>query len=184
MLMVPVWCPAVAPGTKVTLTVHEELPASELPHELASGNAAELESILRLAAAVPLLVTVSVSAALVEPSATEPNACDVGDTVIGAVAVPDNEIVCVPKLVITVTEPVSEPRAVGTKVMLMVQFLPAATEDPQVFVWAKFVLAVMSSTVSAAVPLLVSRTDAALLLALTATEPNACDVAESVAVCA
>lgn len=172
------------PGTKVTLTVHEELPASEVPHELASGNAAELESMLRLAAAVPLLVTVSVSTALVDPSATEPNAWDAGEIVIGAAPVPDNEIVCVPRLSVMVTEPVSVPVAVGTKVMEMVQFLPAATEVPQVLASVKLVLAAMLTFASAAVPLLVSLTDAVLLLALTATEPKVCDVAESVAVCA
>jgi hypothetical protein len=168
----------------VTLTVHEELLASEVPQELASGNAAELESTLSAAAAVPLLVTVSVSTALIDPSATEPNAWDVGETVIGAVPVPDKEIVCVPRLVVTVTEPVSGPIPVGTKVILIVQFLPGATDVPHVLLSAKFVLGVMLSTGSAVVPLFVSRIDAALLLALTATEPNVCDVAESVAVCA
>jgi hypothetical protein len=81
-----------------------------------------------------------------------------------------------------VIAPVSVPGAVGVKVIEMVQFLPAATELPQVFVSAKFALAAILTGESAVVPLFVSRTEAVPLVALTATEPKVCDVAESVAV--
>ena len=132
------------------------------------------------AVAVPLFVTVNVSAALVWPRATEPKACDVGETVIGAVPVPAKEIVCVSTVSVTVTAPESEPRAVGTKVIEMMQFFPAATEVPQVLVSAKFALATILWIARAAVPPLVSLTELVPLVALTATEPKVCDVAESV----
>jgi len=137
------------------------------------------------AVAFPLFVTVKFSAALVWPSATEPNACDVGETVIGTAPVPCNVIVCVPTLSVMVIAPVSTPVVVGVKVIEMVQLLPASKvpgvpEVRQVFVSAKLVLAAILSIVSAAVPPLVSLTELVPLVALTATEPKVCDVAESV----
>lgn len=134
------------------------------------------------AAPVPLFVTVNVCVALVWPRATEPKACDIGETVIGTAPVPCNVIVCVPTGSVIVIAPVSLPGAVGVKVIEMVQFLPGATELPQVFVSAKFALAAILTGESAAVPLFVNRTEAVPLVALTATEPKVCDVAESVAV--
>lgn len=132
------------------------------------------------AGAVPLFVTVKFSAALVCPRATEPKAWDIGETVIGAVPVPCNVIVCVPTVSVIVIAPVSTPIAVGLKVIEMVQFLPAATEVPQVFVSAKLALAAMLSIARAAVPPFVSLTELVPLVALTATEPKVCEVAESV----
>jgi len=59
------------------------------------------------------------------------------------------------------------PVAVGVNVTLMVQLAPAATELPQVLVWAYCALAAMLVTLSAAVPVLVSVTVCAALVVFT-----------------
>ena len=140
-------------------------------------------------ATVPLFVTVNVCTALVCPMAMEPNACEVGETVIGAAPVPVNEIVCVPTLSTIVMTPVNELMFVGVKMIEIVQLFPAANEPPVEPAGIQLVVSVklalfddMPVIGSATVPLFVSLTVAGLLLALTTTEPKACDVAESVAV--
>jgi hypothetical protein len=70
-------------------------------------------------------------------------------------------------LSVTVTVPGWLPMAVGVKVTLMEQFAPAATEAPQVLVWAYCALATMLAMVNAAVPELVSVTDCAALVVFT-----------------
>src|SRR5258708_9997162 len=60
--------------------------------------------------------------------------------------------------------PVRLPDAVGVNVTLMVQFAPAATELPQVLVWAKSPLAETAVRVSEALPVLGSGTDCAALV--------------------
>src|SRR5208337_4077367 len=57
----------------------------------------------------------------------------------GAVPVPERLTVCGLPLALSVmlTEAVRLPLAVGVKVTLMVQLLPAATELPHVLVWVK-----------------------------------------------
>ena len=64
----------------------------------------------------------------------------------------------------TVTEPDRVPTAAGVNVTLIEQFPPAATELPQVFVWAYCALAAILVTLSAALPPLVSVTVCAALL--------------------
>ena len=70
-------------------------------------------------------------------------------------------------LSVTVIVPGWLPVAVGVKVTLMEQLAPAATEAPQVLVWAYGALATMLVMVSAAVPPLVRVTVCAALLVLT-----------------
>jgi hypothetical protein len=57
-------------------------------------------------------------------------------------------------LLVTVTEPVRDPAAVGVNVTLIVQLAPTARLVPQLFVCAKSPLAAMELIVAAAVPLL------------------------------
>ena len=64
------------------------------------------------------------------------------------------------------------PVAVGVNVTLIVQLAPAATEVPQVLVWAYCALAAMLVTLSAAVPEFVSVTVCAALLVPTAWLAN------------
>ena len=70
-------------------------------------------------------------------------------------------------LSVTVIVPGWLPAAVGVKVTLMEQLAPAATEAPQVLVWAYGALATMLVMFSAAVPELVSVTDCAALVVFT-----------------
>lgn len=70
-------------------------------------------------------------------------------------------------LSVMVRVPFVGPAADGAKVTLIVHEPPAATLLPQLFVWLKLVLAVMLATVSAAVPVLLSVTVCAALVAFT-----------------
>lgn len=78
----------------------------------------------------------------------------------GDVPVPLRETVCGLPVALSVTEmlPVVFPVAVGVKLTLIVQELPAAREEPQLLVSVKSALAAISEMVSAAAPLLVSVT--------------------------
>src|SRR5579862_5423645 len=71
------------------------------------------------------------------------------------------------------------PVSIGVNVMLMVQLLPAATLDPQLFVWAKSVLGMIeipfALIFSVASPILVSVTAAGLLVVFTFWLPNETD---------
>ena len=70
-------------------------------------------------------------------------------------------------LSVTVMVPGWLPVAVGVKVTVMVQLAPAATDVPQVLVWAYGALAAMLVRLSAAVPVLVSVTVCAALVVFT-----------------
>ena len=70
-------------------------------------------------------------------------------------------------LSVTVIVPGWLPRAVGVKVTLMEQLAPAATEAPQVLVWAYGALAAMLVMFNAAVPELVRVTVCAALVVFT-----------------
>ena len=65
----------------------------------------------------------------------------------------------------TLNVPLRVPVAVGVKVTLIAQLAPAATELPQVFVCAKSPLAAMLVMFSVAVPVLLSVTTCAPLVA-------------------
>jgi hypothetical protein len=181
--MLPV-CAPVAVGLNVTPTVHDAAPANELAQVLlASLNSALLLVTLSPEiAVVPAFFTVKVVAALVVPTATEPNPCVAGVRVIGAVPVPVKLAVCVPALSITVRVPVRAPVALGVKLTVMVQVAAAATEV-QVPVALKSPLADMLLTVSAAVPVFVRVNVRVVVLRLpTTAEPRARDAGVSAAV--
>jgi hypothetical protein len=84
-----------------------------------------------------LLLTVTVSAALVVVTAWLPKARVAGLTVTGTTPFPVSETVCGLLLApsVTVSVPVRLPVVVGVKVTLIVQFEFAASDVPQVFVW-------------------------------------------------
>ena len=88
---------------------------------------------------------------------------------LGATPVPVRLTVCgLPvALSVTVMVPGWLPVAVGVKVTVMVQLAPAATEVPQVLVWAYGALAAMLVMFSAPVPALVSVTVCAALVVFT-----------------
>ena len=88
---------------------------------------------------------------------------------LGATPVPVRLTVCgLPvALSVTVIVPGWLPVAVGVKVTVMVQLAAAATDAPQVLVWAYGALAAMLVMVSAAVPEFVSVTACAALVVFT-----------------
>jgi hypothetical protein len=90
--------------------------------------------------ALPLLVRVTACAVLATPTDWFPNERLVGDKLTDAtVPVPERLTVWGLPLALSVmlTEAIRLPLAEGLKVTLIVQFPPAATELPQVLVWAK-----------------------------------------------
>src|SRR6202042_3190270 len=101
----------------------------------------------------PVLCTVTVCAALVEPTFVEPNVNDVGlavnVAVPAAVPVPVSPTVngLFVALLVTDTEPVRVPDAVGWNVTVTVHEAPAAIDVPQVFVCAKSPVAATPETV-------------------------------------
>ena len=181
--MLPV-CAPIAVGLNVTPTVHDAATANELVQVVVAAlNSALLLVTLRPEIAVPpAFLTVKVVAALVIPTATEPNPWVVGVTVIGAVPVPVKLAVCVPALSTTVRAPVRAPIALGVKLTVMAQLAAAATEA-QVLVAVKSPPADTLFTVSAAVPVFLRVNVPRVALRLpTAAEPRARDAGVSVAV--
>jgi len=83
-----------------------------------------------------LLLTVTVFAALVEERPWFPKARAAGVTVTGTTPFPVKDTVCglLLALSLTTTVPVREPVVVGLNTTLTVQFPPAGSDVPQVFV--------------------------------------------------
>jgi len=178
----------LAVGAKVTDAVHDAPAARELPQVLVSANGgpAAIEEIV--AVAVPVFLIVTVCAAAVEPTASLPNATEVGVAVRVAVAaavpVPDRATVKVPLVALldTVSEPDALPVPVGVKVTLAVQEAPAARELPQVLVSANGDPAVIEEIAAAAVPVLEIVTVCAALVDPTVSLPKDSEVGEAVRV--
>ena len=120
--------------------------------------------------AEPVLVSVTVCAALVVPTVWLVKVSDVTErlaVVVGAVPVPVRLTVCgLPEaLSVMLKVPVRVPDAVGVNVTLIVQLAPAATEPPHVSVSAKSALAaILPVIVRAALPVLDSVTVCAALV--------------------
>ncbi len=85
-----------------------------------------------------LFVTVTVLTVLVVVSTWLPKFKVVGLTVTGTTPLPVNDTICglslAPSLIVNV--PARDPVVVGANVTLTVQVPPAASDLPQVFVWA------------------------------------------------
>jgi hypothetical protein len=83
-----------------------------------------------------LFLSVTVFAALVVPTACDPDPRLAGDSAACKTPVPAKETVCglLLALSVIVNVPVLLPVAVGVKDTLIVQLPPAASEDPQVVV--------------------------------------------------
>jgi hypothetical protein len=118
------------------------------------------------------LVNVTVCAALVDPTVCAlkvnvPGASVTAGT--GVTPLPLKATVCgdPAALSVIVSEPLRVPVAVGVNVTAIMQFAPAATDVPQVFVSAKSPEAAIELIVRAACPLLVSVTICAALAAPT-----------------
>jgi hypothetical protein len=116
----------------------------------------------------PVLVSVTVCAGLAVSTAWLAKVSEVGDKLTpGALApVPVRLTIWGLPLAVSVivTLPVKVPVVVGVNVTLIVQAAPAATEEPQVLVSPKFVLAVIEVMEIAAVPVLLRVTTCAALV--------------------
>jgi hypothetical protein len=93
---------------------------------------------------------------------------------VWVVPVPLRETVCGLPDALSVTEivPLRLPEIVGVNVTFTMQFAPAATVEPQLFVSAKFALALMFEMVNVAVPELVSVTESGWLVVPTTSSPK------------
>jgi hypothetical protein len=134
---VPVAAPS-ATGVKVTPTVQVAPAAMPVPQvllETANGPPAGTEMLVNVSTVLRRLVTVTVFAALVLPSARVPKLKLVAEKVTGALPLPDTETVCVPTLSVIVRTPEAEPTAVGEKTTEMVHDAAGAMLPLQVLVW-------------------------------------------------
>lgn len=162
-------------GAKVTLIVQLLPAASELPQELVSakspGSVPEKVTLLMLRAEFPVLLSVTVWAALVVPMAVELKVRLVGETLAsGALPVPVRLTVCELGVALSVMLNVAlkVPEAVGANVTLNVQLPPAATELLQLLVSPKspglVPVNVMPIMAKAALPVLLRVTVCAALV--------------------
>jgi hypothetical protein len=134
----------LAVGVKVTLIVHLAPAATELPQVLVWAKSPAVVPVIvilaMLRAALPVLLRVAVWAALVVLTDWRAKVRLVGERLAaGAVPVPERATVWGLPLALSLmlTQAVRVPLAVGVKVTLIVPLAPAATELPQVLVWAK-----------------------------------------------
>ncbi len=136
----------VADGVKVTLIVQVAPAATELPQLLvwvkSLGFVPVSAILVRLKAALAVLLRVMVWTALVAPTAWLANVRLVGERLAtGSAPVPVPERLTAWGLPLalsaTLSEAVQLPLAEGLKVTLIAQLAPAATELPQLLVWAK-----------------------------------------------
>ena len=133
----------VAVGAKVTLIAQLAPAATELPQVVVSAKSPLLAPVIAILVTLndtaPVLVNVTMRAALVVPTPWLPKLTLVGERLIAGVApVPVRLTVCGLPLALseTVTLAVLVPTANGVKVTVMVQLVPAAREVGQVLVWA------------------------------------------------
>src|ERR1700754_3162053 len=128
-----------AVGRNVTVTV-QEAPTARDPQLLVWLKSPAVVTPETVAAAVPSLVTVTVCDADALPTTVAGKATDDGSEVTrgpAATPLPDSGTVLVMPAAVTVRFPAREPVAEGVNRTLTVQDAPAASDDPQVFVWLK-----------------------------------------------
>ena len=130
-----------AVGLKVTLIAQLVAAASELPQLLVSAKSPLLVPVMLMLlivnVALPELLSVTMLAALVVPTAWFANETLVGARpMTGATPVPPSGMLCGLPLALSVTVMLAlrVPAAVGVKTALMAQDPPAATVPPQLFV--------------------------------------------------
>jgi hypothetical protein len=160
-----------AVGLKVTLMVQLAPTEREVPQLFVCAKLllATIDAMFNTAA--PVFVSVTGCGELVVVTVWIPKVRAGGNrvTVGTGPPIPLNRIVCglFAALSAMVTDPYRLPLAVGVKVTLMVQLFAGATEAPQLLVWAKSPLAATLEMFKAALPVLVSVTVCAELVAPT-----------------
>jgi hypothetical protein len=138
IVKVPVRVPA-AVGVKVTLIVQLAPALTLLPQVLVWEKSPLAVMLEMVSVALPVLVRVTICAVLLVPDNWAEKVSEEDDKLTaGPVPVPLKPTVCglFAALSVIVRLAVSVPRAKGAKVMLIAQFASAATEPPQVLVWA------------------------------------------------
>jgi hypothetical protein len=169
MLRVPVRLPD-AVGVNVTLMVQFAPAATELPQVLVWAKSPLAETLVRFSEALPVLESVTDCAALVVPTiwpakvSEEVERLTTGAEAAAPVPVRLNDCGLPEALSVMLRVPMRVPDAVGVNVTLMVQLAPAATELPQVLVWAKSPLAETPVRFSEALPVFASVTVCAALV--------------------
>jgi hypothetical protein len=137
---------------------------------MANGLPAGIEIPVNVSAVLSRLVTVTVFAALVLPTASEPKLRLVGESVTGELPLPVTLTVCVPALSVIVRTPEAEPTAVGENTTEMVHEAAGARAALQLFVWPNGPATATLVTCSGPVPLLCTVTLRAVL-----EVPNNCE---------
>jgi hypothetical protein len=135
-------------------------------------HVAAVGALVQLTVTVPANPPSELTVAAIIPDCPAASVSDVGETsgAENATPVPESPTVCglSEALSVAVTEALRAPVACGVNVTLMVQLAPAATDVPQVLVWAKSLMLVpVTATLvreSAALPELVSVTVCAVLV--------------------
>lgn len=129
----------VAPGVKITLTVHVPPAGTEEAQVLVCEKSPLLVPVMLIPVMVSAtfcrFVNVVFIGLLEVPTATVPKFNEVGLKVTGLTPVPVTEIVCGLLLAVSemVTVPDCFPATVGVKVTVMLQVAPAAMDVPHVF---------------------------------------------------
>ncbi len=158
IVSLPVRFPPAA-GVNVMLMVQLAPAATLLPQVLVWPKSPLAAMLLMLSTPFPVLLRVTLCAALVAPVSCAANgSVAVERLTTGPVAVPASATVCGLPLALSVMVrvPVRAPSAVGLNVTVIVQLAPAATLAPQVFAWLKSPLTPMLVMFNAAVPVLLS----------------------------
>jgi hypothetical protein len=178
MVTAPVLAPT-AVGLKVTLRVQLAPAATLAPQVLVWEKSPLAVMLVTLRATFPVLLSVTVCALLLVPTACAGKVREAGERLTrGAVPVPVRLTVCVAGLALSVMVKVavSEPARVGVKVTLRVQLAPAVSLEPQLLVWAKSLLFVPAMvtpvTLSVVLPVFNSVTVCAALVVLSTWLPN------------
>ena len=159
-----------ASGANVIVMV-QLFPAATLAGQLLLWAKSPLAVTLEMArAALPVLVNVTVCAALMLPTAWLLNVSVLVERLTTGTAspMPDSGTVCVlpatfPVLSVTVRVPVLVPAAVGVNVTLIVQVVLAERIEPHVLLWLKSPAATMLEMLNGASPVLLKITCCAAL---------------------
>lgn len=156
------------------MTVQDALTAM-VEQLLVSLNGPLAETLDTVAEVVPVLVTVTVCAEVVEPSRVLGKESPPGFTLStgpGAVPVPERATVSVTPPALTVRAPDSAPTVVGENVTLTVHDPPAAIDEPQLLVSAKLPVVEIDETLTAELVGLETVTLCAALVVPVTAEPK------------
>lgn len=164
---VPVRLPLAA-GEKVTLIMHDAPMPTATVQPFTTAKSPLAVALVMVSGAPPLFVTVTVWAALVEPTSTAPKKSGAERLNPGTLLepVPERATLCgLPAALSTMKMvPLRLPGAEGVKVTKMVQELPGATLGRQLSVSAKSPTGEMALMVSVEPPVLVSVTGIAAVV--------------------